>query len=113
MNNDFMNQLMQQAQKMQADMQEAQNRLGAITVEGSAGGGMVTVTANCRNEIVKVSIEPEVIDPEDRDMLEDLVVAATNQALQKAKARSQEEMQKAMGPLAGLGNMGGFKFPGM
>lgn len=107
-----LNDLMKQAQKMQEDMQRIQEQLGKITVEGSAGGGMVKVTANCQNQIVNVEIEPEVIDANDKEMLEDLIVAAVNQALENASARSQEEMQKVMGPM--LGNLpGGFKLPGM
>ncbi|RMF60468.1 MAG: YbaB/EbfC family nucleoid-associated protein, partial [Calditrichaeota bacterium] len=92
-----LNDLMKQAQKMQEDMQRIQEQLGKITVEGSAGGGMVKVTANCQNQIVNVEIEPEVIDANDKEMLEDLIVAAVNQALENASARSQEEMQKVMG----------------
>lgn len=107
-----LNELMKQAQKMQEDMQRIQEQLRNITVEGSAGGGMVKVTANCQNQIINVEIEPEVIDSEDKEMLEDLIVAAVNQALENAAARSQEEMQKVMGPM--LGNLpGGFKLPGM
>ncbi len=107
-----LNELMKQAQKMQEDMQRIQEQLRNITVEGSAGGGMVKVTANCQSQIINVEIEPEVIDSEDKEMLEDLIVAAVNQALENAAARSQEEMQKVMGPM--LGNLpGGFKLPGM
>jgi DNA-binding YbaB/EbfC family protein len=73
---------------------------------------MVKVVANCQNKIVNIEIEPEVINSDDKEMLEDLIVAATNQALENAAQRSEEEMQKAMGPL--LGNLpGGFKLPGM
>ena len=110
MDANFMNQLMQQAQKVQEDMKAAQAKLAGITVEGTAGGGMVRVTVNCKNEVVNVSIEKEVVDPEDKEMLEDLIVAATNQAMQKAGARAQEEMQKAMGPMGGM--MGGLNLPG-
>lgn len=106
------NDLMKQAQQMQEKIQQAQDRLAEITVEGTAGGGMVKVTANCQNRIVAVEIEPEVLAGEDKEMLEDLIVAAANQALENAARRSEEEMQKAMGPL--LGNLpGGFKLPGM
>jgi len=105
-----LNQLMKQAQKMQEDMQKAQERLAEITVEGTAGGGMVKVTANCQNQILGIEIEKEVIDPEDKEMLEDLIVAAVNQAMDNAAKRSQEEMQKSMGPMGNL--PGGFKLPG-
>ena len=106
------NDIMKKAQEMQSKMQEVQESLAAITVEGTAGGGMVTVTANCKNQIVAVSIEPEVIDPEDKEMLEDLIVAAVNNALEKAKTRSEEEMQKIMGNLVGGINLGGLNLPG-
>jgi DNA-binding YbaB/EbfC family protein len=106
------NEMMKKAQKMQEQMQHAQDELANITVEGTAGGGMVKVVANCQNKIVNIEIEPEVINSDDKEMLEDLIVAATNQALENAAQRSEEEMQKAMGPL--LGNLpGGFKLPGM
>jgi DNA-binding YbaB/EbfC family protein len=107
-----LNDLMKQAQKMQEQMQRAQEQLANITVEGTAGGGMITVTANCQNKIIKVEIEPEVVNSDDKEMLEDLIVAATNQALENAAKRSEEEMQNAMGPM--FGNLpGGFKLPGM
>ena len=110
---DNLGDIMKKAQEMQENMQKAQEVLTGITVEGTAGGGMVKVTANCKNQIVNVEIEPEVIDPEDREMLEDLVAAAVNQALENAGARAQEEMQKSLGPLMGGLNLGGLKFPGM
>ena len=107
-----MNQLLKQAQKMQQEMARVQAELANITVEGSAGGGMVKVVANCQNQILEVKIEPEVIDPEERDMLEDLIAAAVNQALENAQRRAQEEMAKVTGGM--LGNMpGGFNLPGM
>ena len=104
--------LMKKAQQMQEDMKRTQEQLANITVEGTAGGGMVKVVANCQNRIVNIVIEPEVIDPDDKEMLEDLITAATNQALENAQARAQEEMQKSMGPL--MGNLpGGFRIPGL
>ncbi len=107
-----LNQLLKQAQKMQEELQRVQENLVNILVEGSAGGGMVKVTANAQGQVVNIEIEPEVIDPEDKEMLEDLVVAAVNQALENAKKRAEEEMAKVTGGL--MGNMpGGFKFPGM
>lgn len=105
--------LMKKAQEMQENMKQAQEQLANITVEGTAGGGMVKVVANCKNQIVNIDIEPEVIDPEDKEMLEDLVVAAVNQALEHANARAQEEMQKSMGPMMGNLNLGDLKLPGM
>lgn len=107
-----MNQLLKQAQKMQENMAKVQDELANITVEGTAGGGMVKVVANCQNQIMEVSVEPEVINSDDKEMLEDLIVAAVNQALENASKRAQEEMSKVAGPM--LGNLpGGMKFPGM
>ena len=107
-----MNQLLKQAQKMQEEMSRVQAELANITVEGSAGGGMVKVTANCQNQILEVRIENEVISTEEKDMLQDLVAAAVNQALENAQNRAQEEMSKVTGGL--MGNLpGGFKIPGM
>ncbi len=98
-----MNNIMKQAQKMQAEMARIQKELEKETVEGNAGGGMVTVMANGQGDIRSISIEPEVIDPEDREMLEDLVLAAINDALQKSKELSSSRMGGLAG---GLGNLG-------
>jgi len=89
-----MGQIMKQAQQMQARIVELQEALGDRTVEASAGGGMVTVVANGRQEIVSIRIEKEVIDPEDREMLQDLVMAAVNDGLSRAKDMVNEEMAK-------------------
>ena len=89
-----MGQLMKQAQQMQAKMAKIQEELGEKTVEASAGGGMVSVVVNGRQELVSVKIEPEVIDPDDQEMLQDLVIAAVNDALNKAKEMMNEEMGK-------------------
>jgi len=103
--------LMKQAQKMQQKMAEAQEHLGDITVEGSAGGGMVTVKANGKQEVLSVSIEEEVMD-DDVEILEDLIVAAVNQALTKAGEAAQEKMNEAAGGM--LGNLPpGMNIPGM
>ncbi|UCF63365.1 MAG: YbaB/EbfC family nucleoid-associated protein [bacterium] len=107
-----MNQILKQAQKMQEEMNRVQEELANIIVEGSAGGGMVKVNANCQNQIMEIKIEPEVIDADEKEMLEDLITAAVNQALENAQKRAQEEMNKISGGL--LGNLpGGFKIPGM
>ncbi|MFZ0389243.1 MAG: YbaB/EbfC family nucleoid-associated protein [Calditrichia bacterium] len=108
-----MNQILKQAQKMQQEMAKVQAELENITVEGTAGGGMVKVTANCQNQILGVEIEQEVVDPEDKEMLEDLVTAAVNQALENAQKRAQEEMQKVSGGMFGGNLPGGFKIPGL
>jgi hypothetical protein len=90
---------MKQAQKMQEQMARVQDELANKTVEATAGGGMVTVTANGRQEILAVKISPEVINPEDSAMLEDLVTAAVNEALRSARELLQEEMTKITGGL--------------
>jgi len=87
--------MMKQAQKLQAKLARVQEELADKRVEGTAGGGMVVVTANGQQEIVGVKINPEVVDPEDVEMLEDLVMAAIQQAREKAQAMAEGEMQKA------------------
>ncbi|MDQ3399142.1 MAG: YbaB/EbfC family nucleoid-associated protein [Deinococcota bacterium] len=99
--------LMKEAQKAQKKMAEAQERLDNLSVEGSAGGGMVTATASGNGAITKVNIDPGVIDPEDAELLEDLVMAAVNEAQRKAKELQESELGSAMGGLGGLGGMGG------
>ena len=89
--------LLKQAQKMQEAMQKAQESLADITVDSSAGGGMVKVTANAAQEILEIKIEPEAVDPDDVEMLEDMVLAAVTQALEQAKTAAQEEMSKVTG----------------
>jgi len=107
-----MAQLFGQVQKMQEEVNKIQNELESITVEGSAGGGIVTVTANGKRKILKIQIDPEVVDREDVEMLEDLITAATNQALEKSQDLEQEEMKKVAGGM--LGNLpGGMKIPGL
>ena len=109
-----MSQIMKQAQKMQEEMQRVQENLENITVEATSGGGMVKVTANCKFKILSISIEPDVYNEEDKEMLEDLVIAAVNQAILQAQEKANEEMQKVTGGLMGGMNLpGGLKFPGM
>ena len=106
-----LNKMMKQFNKMQKDMEKIQGELGSLTVEGSAGGGMVTVTASGNQEIVSVKIDPEVVK-DDVEMVEDMVVAATNQALKKASELNQEKMSSVTGGM--LGNLpGGMKIPGL
>ncbi len=100
-----MQKLMKEAQKAQRQMQEAQERLASQTVEGTAGGGMVTVTATGDGSISAVKIDPGAVDPEDVDLLEDLITAAVNDAQRKAKELQESEMGSAMGGLGGLGGM--------
>jgi DNA-binding YbaB/EbfC family protein len=89
-----MGQLMKQAQQFQAKMAKLQEELGDRTVEASAGGGMVSVVVNGRQEIISLHIDPEVINPDDQEMLQDLIMAAINDALSRAKAMMNEEMGK-------------------
>lgn len=89
-----MGNLMKQAQQFQAKMAKLQEELGEKTVEASAGGGMVSVVVNGRQEIISIKIETEVIDPEDAEMLQDLILAAVNDALSRAKNMMNEEMGK-------------------
>jgi DNA-binding YbaB/EbfC family protein len=86
------NQMMRQMQKMQADMAAAQDALANETVEGSAGGGMVTAVATGAGELRSVTISPDVVDADEVEMLEDLVVAAVGEALRLAQARQQERL---------------------
>jgi nucleoid-associated protein EbfC len=106
-----MNGLLRQAQRMQEELQKAQANLVNLQVEGSAGGNMVVVTANAAQEILQVRIDREVVDPEDVEMLEDLVLAAVNQALANGRAKAEEEMAKITGGV-NPGMLGGMKLPG-
>ncbi|MGI5891905.1 MAG: YbaB/EbfC family nucleoid-associated protein [Bacillota bacterium] len=99
-----MQKLMKQAQKMQADVARVQEELKDIIVEGTSGGGMVKVEVTARQEIISIKIDPEVIDPEDPELLEDLLLAALKDALENSQQRAAEEMQKVTG---GLGLPGG------
>jgi DNA-binding YbaB/EbfC family protein len=96
-------QIMKQAQKMQEQMARVQEELANKTVEAAAGGGMVTVTANGKQEILAVKISPEVINPQDSAMLEDLVTAAVNEALRSSRELLQQEMTKITGGLRSPG----------
>ena len=92
-----MQKLMKQAQKMQADMAKAQEALAEMTVEGQSGGGMVKAVVNCRQEMVALTIDPSVVDPEDVELLEDMVLAAVKEALNLSQEKAAEEMQKISG----------------
>jgi DNA-binding YbaB/EbfC family protein len=94
-----MGNMMKQAQKLQSQMVKLQDELADKTVESSSGGGMVTVVANGRQQIVSIQIENEVVDPDDVDMLQDLVLAAVNDALAKAQEMVSSEMGKLTGGL--------------
>ena len=97
-----MNNLMKQAQKMQRQMEESQKELETKEMTGQAGGGVVKVTVSGKKEVTKVEIDPEVVDPEDTEMLEDLIMAATNEALRQIEDLSQQTMGKITGGLGGL-----------
>ncbi len=97
-----MRQLMQQAQKMQEELMAAQNELAEQTFEGSAGGGVVKATVKGSNEVIAVEISPEVIDPEDAELLGDLVVAAINAAMGEAAKAAEQSMGGLAGGLGGL-----------
>jgi hypothetical protein len=103
--------MMKQIQKMQEKIAQVQEQLELKTVIAEAGGGMVKVTANGKQHIVKVEIDKEVVDPSDIPMLEDLVTAATNKALEEASRMAQEEMAKATSGM--LPNIPGLTLPGM
>ena len=100
-----MNNLMKQAQKMQKQMEEKTKELEERIWEASAGGGAVTVSVSGKKEVTSVKLAPEVVDPDDIEMLEDLIVAATNEALRKMEEESNAAMSSITG---GLG--GGFPF---
>jgi nucleoid-associated protein EbfC len=107
-----MNQMMQQVQKMQAEMMKAQEQLKNETVEASAGGGMVTVKVTGDLELTEVKIDPEAVDPEDVEMLQDLMLAATNEALRSAQELAANRMNSVAG-LGGAGGLGGLGLPGL
>ena len=103
--------MMKQLQKMQEKMAQVQEGLANKTVVGESGGGMVKVTANGRQQIVKIAMEKEVVNPDDVEMLEDLVLAATNKALEEAGKMAQEEMARVTSGM--LPNIPGMNFPGL
>jgi DNA-binding YbaB/EbfC family protein len=100
--------IMREAQKLQSEMQRLQAEAKTKTVEATAGGGMVTVVANGGGEIVSIKIEKDVVNPEDVEMLQDLILAAANEALRRAQQMVNEEMSKLTGglQLPGLGGLG-------
>ena len=98
-----MNKLMKQAQQMQAQMAKAQEELAKETVEASAGGGMVTVKASGAGEITEIRIAPEAIDPDDPELLADMILAAVNEALRSSQSLMESKLGGALGGLGGLG----------
>jgi DNA-binding YbaB/EbfC family protein len=100
--------MMRQAQKMQQEVLRAQEDAKKKTAEATAGGGMVTVVASGAGEIVSINIEKDVVNPDDVEMLQDLIIAATNEAIKRAQELVNEEMSKLTGGLnlPGLGDLG-------
>jgi DNA-binding YbaB/EbfC family protein len=99
-----MQHMMKQVKKMQEQMLKAQEQLGTKTVEGTAGGGVVTVQVNGHKQVLSINIKPEAVDPDDIEMLQDLVITAVNDALTKAEELANEDMSKYTG---------GLKIPGL
>ncbi|MCR5324353.1 MAG: YbaB/EbfC family nucleoid-associated protein [Lachnospiraceae bacterium] len=102
-----MNNLMKQAQRMQRQMEEKQKELEEKIWEASSGGGAVTVRVSGKKEIESVTLSPEVVDPEDIEMLQDLIVAATNEALRKMEDEQAEMFNSLSGGMGGLGGLSG------
>ena len=101
------NKMIKKAQEMQSQMEKAQAELNSIVIEGQAGGGMVSVTVNGHKELVALNIDPEILN-EDKEMIEDMILAAVNQGLQNAGKVAEEKMNSITG-----GMMGKIKIPGM
>lgn len=99
--------IMQQAREMQEKMAKIQEELGSKIITGSAGGGMVNITATGKGEIISISIEDELLAPAEKEMLQDLIVAATNDAIRKAQELGKQEMSGLTGgmQIPGLGNL--------
>jgi DNA-binding YbaB/EbfC family protein len=100
---------MQQVKALQDKMAKMQEELAGRTIEASSGGGMVSVVVNGRQEVLSIRIEPQVVDPEDIDMLQDLIVAAVNDGLRKSQEMAAQEMASIAGGL----NIPGLKIPGL
>ena len=101
-------QLQKQAMKMQKEMEEATAELEEQTVSAAAGGGVVEVTVSGKKEITAIKIEKEAVDPDDVEMLQDLIMAAVNQALRESETDAQNSMGRITGGMSGMGGLGGF-----
>ncbi len=108
-----MQQMLKQVQKMQADMAKAQEELKHEVVQATAGGGMVTVEVTGELVVKSVKIDPEAVDPEDVEMLSDMVLAAVNQGIQAAQDLAAQKLGAATGGLGGPGGLGGLGIPGL
>lgn len=102
--------MMKQVQKMQADMARVEQELTEINIEASAGGGAVKAVVTGKQQIVEIKIDPSVVDPEDVEILEDMVVAAVSEALRQSQELAQSKLAAVTGPLAG--GLGGLGLPG-
>ena len=107
-----MSAMLKQVQKMQADMAKAQEELKNEVVEASAGGGMVTVKVTGDLELREVRIDPEAVDPDDVELLQDMVLAAVNEGVRAAQELAANKLNAAAGGLAGPGGLGGLGLPG-
>jgi len=107
-----MSEILKKAQEMQSKMQAAQQELSKIRTEGTAGGGVVKVVVSGNQEIINVEIDSEIYGVEEKEMLEELIAAATNQALSSAKAEAAKHMQDSAGGFLG-GALGGLNIPGL
>lgn len=106
-------QMMQKAQKMQKKMEELQEQMGGVEVQGVAGGGVVKVTITCKGQMTAIEIDPSLVNPSEKEMLEDLIKAACNDARAKADQKMAEETQRAMNDLGippGMLGKGGMPF---
>jgi DNA-binding YbaB/EbfC family protein len=108
-----MNAMLRQVQQMQAEMLKAQEQLKHETVEASAGGGMVTVKMTGELELQEIKIDPGAVDPEDVELLQDMVQAAVNEAVRAAQELAASKMGAATGGLGGQGGIGGLGLPGL
>jgi nucleoid-associated protein EbfC len=108
-----LNQMMRQVQQMQAEMMKAQEELKNEVVEASAGGGMVTVKISGDLELRELVIDPQAVDPEDVELLQDMVQAAVNEAIRSAQELAASKMGAATGGLGGPGGLGGLGLPGL
>ena len=102
------NDMMKKAQEMQKKMQEIQDSLSNLEVEGTSGGGIVKIIMNCKNEVKKIDIDPSIIKNDEKEVMEDLIIAALNDAKSKAEEKSQDKMKELTG---GLGLPSGMKMP--
>ncbi|MEK6777321.1 MAG: YbaB/EbfC family nucleoid-associated protein [bacterium] len=100
MSSNMLNELMRQAQQMQEKMKQAQEEAGKKVIDASSGGGMVAVKINGRQEILSIQIEPEIVDADDIEMLQDLIAAAVNEGIRKSKEMMQEDLKKLTGGLS-------------